>query len=170
MSIETIVNLIPDYAKDLKQNLNSVLLQPELTETQIWGVAYASALATKNQKLIEHIAALAEQKLSKEALDAAKLAAALMAMNNIFYKFPTLVGKEQYFKIPANLKMTGLRSHGHNQHDFELYALAVSVINSCVYCIQVHEKKLIQGGISEEQIIASVRIAAVIHGVASVLL
>ncbi len=71
--------------------------------------------------------------------------------------------------MPANLRMTGIRSHGHDQLDFELFCLAVSVINGCVFCVKAHEKQLIEGGVSEDKILAGVRIAAVMNGLASVL-
>jgi alkyl hydroperoxide reductase subunit D len=40
MSLEQLLDTLPEYAKDLKLNMSSVLRQPELTEQQIWGRLY----------------------------------------------------------------------------------------------------------------------------------
>jgi alkyl hydroperoxide reductase subunit D len=50
--------------------------------------------------------------------------------------------------------------------DFELFCLAVSAINGCESCIKAHEKTVLAGGLSEDQVHDAVRIAAVIQGAA----
>jgi AhpD family alkylhydroperoxidase len=50
--------------------------------------------------------------------------------------------------------------------DFELWSLVVSAINGCGKCVSSHETVLLEKGVGEEQIIAGVRIAAVVHGTA----
>ena len=50
-TLDTIRDAIPDYARDLKLNLGSVLTTsgaPGLTDKQIWAVALASAIASRN--------------------------------------------------------------------------------------------------------------------------
>ena len=42
MTIEQLLESCPDYAKDMKLNLGSVLRQSELTEQQTWGTAVCS--------------------------------------------------------------------------------------------------------------------------------
>ena len=37
--MDRVYELFPDYARDLKINLQNVLKQPELTEQQTWGTA-----------------------------------------------------------------------------------------------------------------------------------
>ena len=59
---------IPEYAKDLKLNLQSVLTQSSLDETQRWGVAAATAIATRNAKLRE--ATLADEALLTNKFEA----------------------------------------------------------------------------------------------------
>ena len=47
ISLDTIRDALPDYARDLKLNLGTVLTTagaPGLTEKQIWAVAVASAI------------------------------------------------------------------------------------------------------------------------------
>jgi alkyl hydroperoxide reductase subunit D len=65
--------------------------------------------------------------------------------------------------------MNIIRSHGVEPVDFELWCAAVSAINGCAVCIDSHEKVLREKGLSEPAVLAAIRIAAVIHGLAAVL-
>ena len=167
MSIEALKESLPDYAKDLKLNLGNVLGAPSLTPQQAWGTALASALASRNAYVIRMIESEARPHLSVEALRAAKAAASIMGMNNIYYRFIHLVDDAEYGRMPANLRMTIIGNPGVEKQDFELWALAVSAINGCGMCIHSHEKVLVQHGVSKEAVQAAVRIAAVIHGIAA---
>ncbi|HOK48479.1 MAG TPA: carboxymuconolactone decarboxylase family protein, partial [Bryobacteraceae bacterium] len=142
---------------------------PELTEQQAWGTAVAAAAASRNAELSAAILEEAAAHLSPEALRAAKAAAAIMGMNNVYYRFLHLVNNEKYSTIPARLRMQVIRSHGGDPVDFELWCLAVSAINNCQACVGSHERVLREKGVSEETILASVRIAAVIHALAATL-
>jgi alkyl hydroperoxide reductase subunit D len=106
--------------------------------------------------------------LSAEALTAAKAAAAIMGMNNIYYRFVHLVGGD-YEKLPARLRMNIIGKPGIEKVDFELWSLAVSAVNGCGMCLTAHEKVVRDGGLSQEQVQAAVRIAAVVHAVAAIL-
>lgn len=167
--MESLLNSIPDYAKDLKLNLPAVLKQAELTEQQSWGTAVASAIAARNPQVIKTLLEQAQTHLTPEAFQGAKTAAALMGMNNIYYRFPYLAGNDDYSAMPARLRMQGIRTHGTDAVDFELWCTAVSAINGCSTCVQSHEKILREKGMKEETILAAVRIASVIHGLAAVL-
>lgn len=169
MTLEQISEVLPSYAKDLKLNLSSVFNQAELTTQQTWGTAVATALASRNPVLYRAILSEAEKKLSPEAIEGAKAAGAIMGMNNIFYRFQHLVENEKYSTIPARLRMNVLRTHGADPVDFELWSTAVSAVNGCGKCIASHEKVLQTKGVAVESITASVRIASVLHAVASVL-
>ena len=167
--MDRVYELFPDYARDLKINLQNVLKQPELTEQQTWGTAVASAVASRNPQLMEAVLEKASQHLSPEAMGAAKSAAAIMGMNNIYYRFQHLSGNSRYSEIPARLRMQAIRSHASDPLDFELWCIAVSAINGCGACVASHENVLREKGVTEETILAAVRIASVIHGAASVL-
>lgn len=169
MTFEGFLDTIPDYAKDLKLNLGSVLRQTELTAQQIWGTALASAIASRNDQVLAVITEEALKNLSPEALNGAKVAAALMGMNNIYYRFTHLVENPKYATIPARLRMNGIRTHGADHKDFELWCTAVSAINGCGACMKAHEKVLREKGVGEEQVAAAIRIASVIHAVAAVM-
>lgn len=166
MSIETLKQRIPDYAKDLKLNLGSLANETVLTTQQLAGTFIASALASRNALVIEAISAEFGPKLSPEALTAAKSAAAIMGMNNIYYRFVHLVGGD-YANLPARLRMNVIGKPGVDKVDFELWSLAVSAINGCGMCIESHEKTVRSHGLTTEQVQAAVRIAAVVHAVAS---
>ncbi|HEY7608598.1 MAG TPA: carboxymuconolactone decarboxylase family protein [Alphaproteobacteria bacterium] len=166
MSLESLKSALPDYAKDLKLNLASVAAEAALTDQQRWGALMATAVAARNGVVIRAIEAEAESKLSPEALAAAKTAAAIMAMNNIYYRFVHLLGRDDYRTMPARLRMNALAKPGVARADFELWSLAVSAVNGCGMCIESHEKVLREHGVSREAIQAAVRIAAVVHAVA----
>ncbi len=169
MTFEELRERIPDYAKDLRVNLGNVMQQAELTDQQRWGTALACAMACHNMDVIEAVHAEAVQHLSTDALNAAKTAAAIMGMNNIYYRFQHMVGKDSYKQIPARLRMQGLRTHCADPADFELWCLAVSAINGCEACVGSHEAVVVEKGLTEEQVVAAIRIAATIHAVASVM-
>ncbi len=169
MTLDELRDRLPGYAKDLKLNLSSVLRQPELTEPQTWGTALACAAATQNDELLEVVGAAARERLDETAFDAALGAAAVMGMNNVYYRFLHLSSNEKYATMRAGLRMNVIRTHGSDPVDFELWCLAVSAINGCGACVDSHEKVVREKGLGEETVLAAVRIASVIHAVARVL-
>ena len=166
MSIESLKNALPEYAKDLKLNLASVAAEAALTDQQRWGALVATAIASRNGAVIRAIEAEARAKLSPEALAAAKTAAAIMAMNTVYYRFVHLVGQDDYRTMPARLRMNALAKPGVDKSDFELWSLAVSAVNGCGMCLESHEQVLRDRGVAREAVQAAVRIAAVVHAVA----
>jgi alkyl hydroperoxide reductase subunit D len=169
MQLESLVNTIPEHAKDLKLNIGAVLRQTELTPQQTWGAAVACAIAARNPALLAAIEAEAAPHLGEQGLFGARAAAAVMGMNNIFYRFRHLSSNSKYSELPARLRMQVIGKHGADPADFELWCLAVSAINGCGLCVDSHEKVLREKGVSEETVLAAVRIAAVIHALAAVL-
>jgi alkyl hydroperoxide reductase subunit D len=172
MTLDDLRDSIPDYAKDLKLNLGSVLSSqgaPGLTEKQIWSVALSCAIASRNPAFLREIEGLAREKLDEAEVAGARAAAAIMGMNNIYYRFLHLVEDHEYSQMPARLRMNIIGAPGIDKLDFELLCLAVSAINGCGACIKAHERKLRQHEISRESIQSAVRIASTIHAVAAVL-
>ncbi len=168
MTLNELLDTVPSYAKDLKLNLSTLLQQQELNEQQIWGTVAASAVASRNPQVIQALLTEAASHLSPQALEAAKSAAAVMGMNNIYYRFQHLAKNPKYATLPARLRMNVLRNHGIESVDFELWCTAVSAINGCGLCVDSHEQILRGKGMSEESILAAVRLASVIHGLAAV--
>jgi alkyl hydroperoxide reductase subunit D len=169
MSLDAIIDSLPDYAKDLKLNYSSLVRNnTELTPQQLWGTVVSTAIATRSQALTAAAFADGAKHLDPTALEAAKAAAAIMGMNNIYYRFHHLSSNEKYATLPARLRMNVLRTHGSDPVDFELWSLAVSAINGCGKCVDSHEKVVREKGVSEETIAAIVRVAAVIHAIGAV--
>jgi lipoyl-dependent peroxiredoxin subunit D len=169
MSLEALKNRLPEYAKDLKLNLSSLAMEPSLSEQQRAGTFIACALASRNAETTRAIMGEFAPRLSPEALDAARAAASIMAMNNIYYRFTHLASQPDYKTMPAKLRMNVIGKPGVDKVDFELWSLAVSAINGCGMCIDAHDKVLRAAGITAEQIQAAVRIASVVHAVAATL-
>lgn len=165
-ALEALRDLYPEPARDIRLNLQSVLEQSSLTAAQRWGVAIATAIAARNRQLSEAVMADAGREVEPAVIDDAVAAAALMAMNNVFYRFRHLVGKPGYRERPARLRMNRLVKPSTNKTDFELFCLAVSALNGCETCMQSHERTVIGGGLSEEQVNDAIRIASSIHGAA----
>ncbi|MBI3419391.1 MAG: carboxymuconolactone decarboxylase family protein [Proteobacteria bacterium] len=169
MSLEALRESLPDYAKDLKLNLSSLITDAALNDQQRFGCFVACAIAGRNARLTKAVIDEFSGKLSPEALNAAKSAAAIMGMNNIYYRFTHLTGNQEYRQMPAKLRMNVIGNPGVDKIDFELWSMAVSAVNGCGMCMDNHEEKLKKAGISAEAIQAAVRIGAVLHGVATVL-
>jgi len=171
-TLDSIRDALPDYARDLKLNLSTVLAPtgaPGLTEAQIWAVALSSAIAARNVEFAGGIEQLAAPHIGDAGVNGARAAAAVMGMNNIYYRFLHLVEDAEYQQLPARLRMNVIANPGISRVDFELCSLAVSAINGCGKCIASHERQLRQQGLSREAVQSAVRIASVVHAVAGVL-
>jgi alkyl hydroperoxide reductase subunit D len=169
ISVETLLESLPEYAKDLRLNWSALVNATELSESQKWGSLIAAAYGARSPRLLAAVEVEAAEHISPELIAAAKGAAAIMGMNNIYYRFQHLSTNEKYATMPARLRMNIMRSHGADHLDFELWSLVVSAINGCGKCVGAHEKVLLEKGVTEEQILAGVRIAAVVHAVAAAL-
>lgn len=169
MSIQSLKDALPEYAKDLKLNLGSLASEPTLGDAEKHGTFIAAAIASRNPVVIEAITAELAPKLDPATYNAAKAAAAIMGMSNVYYRFLHLVEDEEYGRLPARLRMNVLAAPGVPKVQFELWCLAVSAVNGCGKCVAAHEKVLREAGVTREQIQASVRIAAVVHAVAATL-
>jgi len=169
MSIDTIKSALPDYAKDLRLNLDSVLSEggaPGLDAKQIRAVALASAIAARHIPLTRAMETFAAEQLEANELDGVRAAAAMMGMTNVYYRFTHLVANKEYETLRASLRMNVMANPGVEKIAFEAASLAVSAINGCGMCLDAHEKTLRQHGVSAQGVQSAVRIAAVIHAVA----
>jgi alkyl hydroperoxide reductase subunit D len=165
-ALDAVRAALPEAARDIKLNLQSVLQAGTLSPAQRWGVAAASALAARNRVLAEAILTDAATEVDARVLEDARAAAAIMAMNNIYYRFRHLVGKPAYAQKPARLRMNRLATPAGSRVDFELFSLAVSAINGCEACLRAHEQAILDGGLGEEQVHDAVRIAATVQAAA----
>jgi lipoyl-dependent peroxiredoxin subunit D len=166
--LEAVRGALPESARDIKLNLQAVLQggAGPLTDPQRWGVALASAYASRNPDVTQAVLAEARASVTADVIDDARAAAALMGMNNVYYRFRHMVGKSRYSEMPARLRMNRLAKPATNQVDFELFSLAVSAINGCETCVRAHEKVVTDGGLTEEHVHDAVRIAATVAAAA----
>jgi alkyl hydroperoxide reductase subunit D len=167
-SLEVVRSELADAHKDTRLNLQAVLEGGSLTPEQRWGVAVGSAYAARNERLKEAMINEAKKALAnaEPILEDARAAASLMGMNNVYYRFRHMIGKESYSTKRPGLRMNRMAQVLTNKVDFELVCLAISAINGCEMCVQSHEKVVLEGGLSEDQVHDAVRIAAVIHAAA----
>jgi alkyl hydroperoxide reductase subunit D len=143
-ALEQLSEVIPDVARDIRLNLQAVLRGGALTDAQRWGVAAAAAVAARHGRLRDAILSTATAAAGPAVVEDAKAAAAIMAMNNVYYRFRHMVGKT----------------------DFELMARAVSAINGCEMCVRAHEKTVTDGGLTPDHVNDAVRIAATVYAAA----
>jgi alkyl hydroperoxide reductase subunit D len=169
MNLADLKASIPDYAKDLRLNLDSVLTEggaPGLSRKQIALVALSSAIASRYEPLVAALAADGAAHASDAELNGARTAAAIMAMNNVYYRFTHLVNEPEYATLRAGLRMNAMANPGCDKIDFELCSLAVSAINGCGMCMDSHEKTLRKHELTAQAVQSAVRIAAAVHAAA----
>lgn len=169
MTLTDLRNALPDYARDIKLNLDSVLSETGATDLdgkQLRAVALASAIAARHAPLVAAIEAFAAEQLSAQELDGARAAAAILAMNNIYYRATHLIHNDEYGQLRAGLRMNAIGSSGLDKVTFELASLAVSAINGCGACLDSHERVLRQHDVSAQGVQSALKIAAVLHAIA----
>jgi alkyl hydroperoxide reductase subunit D len=168
-ALEAVRAELPEAAKDVRLNLQSVLEATSLSPAQRWEVAIASAIAARSPRLRDALVAEAMGEVDAGVIEDARAAAALMAMNNVYYRFRHMVGKPAYQQKPARLRMNRLTQLLGGKADFELACLAVSAINGCEACVRAHEKAVLEAGLSEEHVHDAVRVAATVNAAATAL-
>ncbi|MES2988751.1 MAG: carboxymuconolactone decarboxylase family protein [Pseudomonadota bacterium] len=168
MSLKTFAESLPDFAKDIRLNVGSLVNDQTLGDQRKYGLILACAHGTGYKPIVDAAEAEVAGKLSDEAATAARAAAAVMAMNNVYYRFVHLAGNKEYLNMPARLRMNVIGAPGIDKADFELFSLAVSAMNGCGMCIDSHEKVLKQHSIPAQVIQDSVRFGAVIQAAATV--
>jgi len=166
MSIDSLKERMPDFAKDVRLNLSAMMNDETLGVETKYGLMLACAIATRNATVVNAVDAEAMKQLKPQAREAAQAAASIMAMNNVYYRFVHLAANKAYARLPAKLRMNVIANPGVPKTDFELWSLGVSAINGCGLCIDAHEKVLIEAGLSEETIQTAVRFAAIIQSAA----
>ncbi|MBK7876688.1 MAG: carboxymuconolactone decarboxylase family protein [Planctomycetes bacterium] len=162
-ALETYAASFPDAAKDIRMNLRAVLSDSTLAPRARWLVALTSAHVLADDALRDAILSDGAEVLDDAARDDAQAACALMAMNNVYYRFRHMVGKAEYERLPARLRMTRLAAPKTSKAEFELASLAASAITGCEQCVRAHEHSVVELGLSMEQVHDAVRIAAVLH-------
>jgi alkyl hydroperoxide reductase subunit D len=170
MSIDALRDRLPAYAKDLSLNLSTLAAETILDDQQKWGTFVAAAYALSQPEVLREINTAAEAfGASNETLTAARAAAAIMGMNNVYYRTLHMVSNHEYRTLPARLRMNVIGNPGVDKAEFELWCFAVSAINGCGACLDSHEHELRKHGVPAAQIQAALRIASVVNAVARVI-
>ena len=165
--VDQIKEALPEYAKDTKLNLDSVIRRSTLNIDEAECVALAAAVATGNGKIVS---VMLGNIINDVERDAAMTAASLMAMNNVWYPFVEMAEDERLTGLPAQLRMNAIASHGGTtKARFEAYSLAASIVGKCHFCVKAHYETLKQEGYTVEQLRDIGRIAAVMTSVCRVL-
>lgn len=170
-NIQDLKNNFADYAKDIRINLENLFKEENslLTKKQILSTALACAYACKEKTLIKIMESELLDVVDSKELTGVKIAAIMMAMNNIYYRFLHLTSDKDFSQMPAGLRMKGILDHGISKDEFEIFSLAISVVNGCSSCIDAHINQLISHQYSKLQIQAIVKIAATISATAQML-
>jgi alkyl hydroperoxide reductase subunit D len=169
MSIDTLSGLIPTYAKDMATNLSNLAADTTLSDQQKWGTFLSTAYAVGVPEVVRNIEAHVSGLMTPEALNAAKAAASIMGMNNVYYRTLHLMHNQEYATLPSKLRMNILGNPGVEKVDFELWSLAVSAVNGCGLCLDSHEKVLRSHGVTNLQVLAAIRIASVVNAASAIL-
>jgi len=159
---------IPDYAKDIRLNLDSVIAKSTLDKNIVLGCALASAFANKNKFLVKEIrnSGLIEENY----VEAALTASSLMAMNNTWYPYVEMTKDPELKTLPPGLRMNAYASHGNiDKNHFEMFTLAASIVGKCHFCIESHYGLLKKAGISIQDLKEIGKIASIITAVSQIL-
>ena len=163
--VDNIKDSIPDYAKDIRLNLDNVINRSTLDPVMVNGVALAAAVASGNQILAEKISSSLDDKESNAAFSAASI----MAMTNVWYPYVEMTGDAALKGLPPQLRMNVIMSHGGTtKKNFEAYSLAASIVGKCHFCVKAHYDTLLKEGMTVENLRDVGRIAAVIEATAKV--
>jgi alkyl hydroperoxide reductase subunit D len=159
---------IPDYARDVRLNLDGVIARSSLDAADAVGAALAAAYAARSKTIVDAIRASGQ--LSETDTNAALSAAALMGMNNVWYPYVEMANDEDLRTQRAELRMNAYATHGGvDKKRFELFALAASIVGKCHFCVVSHYKMLKENGLTAQQLRDVGRIAAVVTAAANVI-
>lgn len=167
MSLTEFAAGLPTFARDIRVNLEALLDEGVLDDQRKYGTMLACAHVTGHRPLIRATEDEVADKLTPEAANAARSAASVMTMNNVYYRFVHLASNKEYGGMPVKLRMNAIGCPGIDNADFEMFGLAVSAINGCGMCIDAHEQVLKRARVSACEIQAAVRIAAVMQAAAA---
>jgi lipoyl-dependent peroxiredoxin subunit D len=167
--VEQVKDSIPDHSKDIRLNLDAVINRSLLSEVDTHACAVAAAIAAGNGELAHAIITSGKLDEFPKELEAAKTAASLMGMNNVWYPFVEMTGDPDLKGLPAGLRMNAYANHaGVTKKQFELYALVASIIGKCHFCVKNHYDVLKKEGMTIQELHHAGKIAAVIYAISKI--
>ena len=166
--VDQVKESIPDHAKDIRLNLDAVMNRSGLDEVDAHACAFAAAIAAGNGDLAFEIS-MNGPLAGTDEREAAKTAAALMGMNNVYYPFVEMTNDPDLKGLPPGLRMNAYANHGGvSKKKFEMYALAASIVGKCHFCVKNHYDVLKKEGMTVSELQAVGKIAAVVAAVGKV--
>lgn len=163
--VDNVKSKIPDYAKDIRLNLDSVINRSSLSFDDASAVALSAAIAIGNKHLISEITKNAALNLT--TISAVYSAATLMAMNNVYYPAIEMAKDNELSSHKPELRMNVYANYGGvDKKLFEMYALAASIIGKCHFCVESHYALLKKEGMTTLQLRDVARIASVMAAAA----
>jgi alkyl hydroperoxide reductase subunit D len=164
--LDPVKALIPDYAKDIRLNLDGAIARSSLLAEDALGVALAAAFAARSKPLVDAFRSAAPPAEANAALTAA----ALMGMNNAWYPYVEMAGDDELKAQRPELRMNAYAtSGGVAKKKFEAFALAASIVGKCHFCVSSHYALLKKEGLTTQQLRDIGRIAAVVNAAAQVI-
>ena len=165
--VDQLKEAMPEYAKDTKLNLDSVIKRSTLDPIEAQGCALAAAMSSGNGKLVTFISSGIADEVERNA---AMTASSLMTMTNTWYPFVEMADDANLSGLPPQLRMNAISTHGGTTKGrFEAYSLAASIVGKCHFCVKAHYDTLKKEGYTVEQLRDIGRIAAVVNSLAKVL-
>ena len=126
-------------ARSADQPRRRSLASTALTPAQAWGDRdRARGHAARNREVSPRSKPTRRRTVTPRRSTAAKGAAAIMGMNNVYYRFLHFMGDGlEYATMPARLRMQVIGNPGIDKLDFELACLAARRSHGCEACVRV---------------------------------
>ena len=144
MSIQSILNQLPQYAYDIDKSIREIFFQDlqTLEKYQIFGIVLTAGYALKHECLLNYIRPEAKRYLDNNEANACKIAVSTISMTSMYHNFTKGVDDEIIKNMSSNLSLSNLASNNIDEKDFSMYCLVAYIVYGCNYCMNAHIKKL----------------------------
>ena len=167
--VDRVKDSIPDHSKDVKLTFDTVFKSTLLDAVDLQACALAAAITAGNGELANVIESGSILVDNPAELAAAKTAASLMGMNNIYYPFVEMTGDSDLKGLPPGIRMQAYLNHaGVSKKKFEMYALCASIVGKCHHCVKNHYDVLKKEGMTVQELQHVGKVAAVINAIGKV--
>ena len=163
MTLSDLKNSIPDFAKDVKLNLSSLVMNSEYDEELVYGCAYASSLTIGDDYIASVFEEECRNRFGPKFINSVKATVTIMSLNNVWYKYRDSMPTTEMKMAPQKMRVNIMANHaGLDKILFESMSLCVSAINGCTFCVKAHSDLLLENEKTKEYIFNIGRIASVI--------
>ena len=170
LTVSDLKDQIPDYSKDIKLNLSSLIINSDMDEKLVYGCALASALALDNEKISDIFIEECKSRFDNDYVEAVKGTVCIMTLNNVWYKYREAMPNNEMKMAPQKMRVNIMREYaGLDMELFESLSLCISAVNGCQFCVTAHSELLLNNGKSKDYILNIGRIASTIVAVSKAL-